>query len=414
MDLMTLNPKGLRQLRSGHPWLYDDMVNCQSWPQEPGLIALGEHFFLYTPHGKLKLRRLGPGARLWPGESVPRNRLITSTAEFQEHFASPLTTEFLRHARLQSQLVNGDACFRWIFAENQGLPGLVLDVFDRSLVAQIQTAPLEYFWPVLKEILEKAWCQAFPEKTDIRWIEDRSSGLRKIEGLSIEAPGAVAETSTQWINWNGLQWKFRPGASQKTGAYLDQRENHLRSLEWARRLGIQRAWDLCCFEGGFGLHLAKAGLEVLFLDQSEQALGTLRENLEANKINPDQHKLIRDDVFRFLKEAGQKEPRSVPAIILDPPSFTRSRKEKGHALRGYFELHRQAMKTLQPGGLLVTSSCSHHITAADLLETLREASHSTRRDLRIIDRGGPSPDHGAQSAFPESDYLHAFYAVVGS
>jgi 23S rRNA (cytosine1962-C5)-methyltransferase len=408
---MNFNSKGLRQLRQGHPWIYDDMIDCKEWPQKPGVYPLGEHWFFYTPTGKLRLRRLGPSRRLWPMESAPRIPIL-EPANFREFFFEPLRDELTLHALNQSKLVAGDPCFRWIFAENQGLPGLIVDVFSNTFVAQIQTAPIEFYWEVIKEICEAAFERSFPGTPKPRWIEDRSSTLRTLEGLEVKENSAAVQLESV-ITWNGLKWKFRPGSSQKTGAYLDQRDNHLRTKEWAARLGIRKIWDLCCFEGGFGLHLAKSGAEILFLDQSEKALSVVRENLQLNGLAESSHTFVKDDIFKYLRDQAKLQPKNVPGIVLDPPSFTRNRKEKPNALRGYFELHRQALKLLQPGGLLVTCSCSHHVTSEDLIETLREASHSTRRDLRIIDRGGPAADHGNQVSFPEAEYLHAVYAVVG-
>jgi 23S rRNA (cytosine1962-C5)-methyltransferase len=406
---MKITKKGLQQLRKGHPWLWDDMVEGPTWPRSTALLPLGEHWFLFSPRSKLRLRRLGPSSRLWPSEALPREP-IEDLAVFKRYFEEPLFNHLESVTRHQSRLVGDDSCFRWIFAENHGLPGLVIDVFSNVAVAQIQSAPLEWIWPVLKEILEKVWQKVFPLKGSLVWVEDRSSALRKLDHLEIiENP---AERDALTIKWNEFIWEFRPGSSQKTGAYLDQRANHRKTAEWARTLGSKNAWDLCCFEGGFGLHLSALKIPVTFVDQSEKALEAVRRNLTLNQLNPMDHEFVQSDVFDFLKERGQTAPRSVDLIVLDPPSFTRRKEDKARALRGYFELHRQALKCLAPGGMLVSCSCSHHITRKDLEECIREASHQTRRDVRMVDIGAQAPDHGYWLGFPESEYLHAIYCIA--
>ncbi len=406
---MILNKKGLQQLRQGHPWLWEDMVDGKNWPTQPCLVPIGEHWFFYSPKSKLRFRRLGPSQRMWPSENLER-KIISEPSDFVKHFGDALTDYLASITKSQSLLVQGDRCFRWIFAENQGLPGLVLDIFNSTVVAQIQSAPIEWIWPELKSIFENAWQRVFPGDSPLVWLEDRSSNLRKLEGLEILEN--KHEDLLLKIKWNGFNWEFRPGSSQKTGAYLDQRINHRRATEWAKTMNLKSAWDLCCYEGGFGIHLAAFGLPVLFLDQSEKALEATKRNLALNSLDESKHQFVKADIFDFLKDRGQQAPKSVDAIILDPPSFTRSKQDKVRALRGYFELHRQALKCLAPNGLLVSCSCSHHITRADLEECIREASHQTRRDLRIIDVGSQAPDHGRSIGFPESEYLHTIFLTA--
>jgi 23S rRNA (cytosine1962-C5)-methyltransferase len=404
-----VTPDGLKRLRSGHPWLYRDHLGPQfKGPAQAAVLPLGEHWFLWSPASKLAMRRLGPAERMWPnagtqgvpGSEAPREPILTGEA-FDTVFGPALKTQWAATYARKRALLQGERCLRWIFAENDGLPGLVVDAFEDELVAQIQSAPVEAFWPQIRTLLGEAFSEGGGGTA--RWTELRNSGLRALEGLPL-TDGPAAQTRE--IAWNGFRWLMTPAGPQKTGAYLDQRDNHRRAAAWARDLKLKNAWDLCSFEGGFSLHLAKAGLDVLAVDQSERSLETLRRNAELNGLGV---RTEQGDVFHFLKAA---ERRSVDLISLDPPSFVKSRAELDSAMRGYRELNLRAFHSLRPGGLLVSSACSHHVGRTDYGRMLKEAAHDARRTVRVLEVQGPSPDHGPLLSFPESEYLQAWFLEV--
>lgn len=369
------------------------------------LLRLGEHWFLHSPLSEIRLRRLGPSTRLWGPQHIEE---CSDLEQFGEHFLPLLGPLWERSLRQKRGQLSGERCLRWIFSESDLLPGLIVDIFGTTLVAQISTAPVEKLWPLLKQALEKVFTQVVGETPS--WRELRNAPVRKKEGLELVAP--PTDIVAELYEWNGLKWWMSPGGPQKTGAYLDQRDNHQRALVWAQRLALKEAWDLCSFEGGFGLHLAKnAQMRVLAVDQSEEALLRARRNAEENGISSELYQCEKKDVFLFLREAFDQRAR-VPMIVLDPPSFVKGKSEKKDALRGFKELNLRALHCLEPGGLLVSCACSHHISREDYGEMLRSAAHDARRNVKVLEQSGPSPDHAAVLGLPESEYLQAWFLGV--
>jgi 23S rRNA (cytosine1962-C5)-methyltransferase len=408
---LPVTQEGLGRLRSGHPWLYEDHLAPKAFRLlEAAVVPLGEHWFFYSPQSKLRLRRLGPSTRLWPNAEIPRAP-VTTTEDFARLFGAPLRELFARS--LQSRLAlrfEGDACFRWIFAENDFVPGLLVEAYGPVLIAQIQSAPVEKFWPVLKQLLVGVYAEGTglaPAKVKV--IEQRHLPVRKLEGLEVIDDARSEERHT--LRWNGFEWDLCPGGSQKTGSYLDQADNHRRTAELAVKMGHKTAWDICCFEGGFGLHLLKAGLSVLAVDQSERALEAVKKNVATNKLPAEKLETRQDDVFEFLKAEHQKGTK-VDLIVLDPPSFVKNPKDKDRAIRAFRDLNLRALHCLKPGGLLVSCSCSHHISPEDYRKMLKGAAHDARRSVRILEVKGPAPDHAPLLGFIESEYLQAWYLEV--
>jgi len=408
---LPVTNEGLGRLRSGHPWLYEDHLKPGAFSlTEAAVVPFGEHWFFYSPLSKLRLRRLGPTLRYWPNPEVPR-KPITTTEAFAEVFAAPLKELFTASLRTRMQLkFEGDTCFRWIFAENDFVPGLLVEAYGPVLVCQLQSAPIEKFWPVLKPLLLEVYGQGTGlDSSKIQVIEQRHLPVRKLEGLEVVDEARSEEKHT--LRWNGFDWTITPGGSQKTGSYLDQAENHRRTADFARRMNHKTAWDLCSFEGGFALHLLKEGLEVLAVDQSERALEALKANVKLNKLSESKLSTQKDDVFEFLK-AQQQAGTKVDLIVLDPPSFVKNPKDVDRALRGFRDLNLRALHCLKPGGLLVSCSCSHHIMPDDYRRMLKGAAHDARRSVRILEVRGPSPDHAPMLGFVESEYLQAWYLEV--
>ena len=409
--LLPVTKEGLGRLRSGHPWLYEDHLSPKAFSlSEPAVVALGEHWFFYSPQSKLRLRRLGPSTRFWPDADLPRAPIVT-VEEFARVFSEPLRELFAGSLKSRLQLAfEGDACFRWIFAENDFVPGLLVEAYGHVLVAQIQSAPVEKFWPVLRKLLTEVYAAGTSRKvSDLKVIEQRHLPVRKLEGLELVDEARSDERHP--LRWNGFDWSLCPGGTQKTGSYLDQAVNHRRTAELARKMKLRTAWDLCSFEGGFSLHLLEAGLEVLAVDQSERALETLRANVRLNALPEDKLQVRKDDVFEFLKNE-HKAGGSVDLIVLDPPSFVKNPKDKERALRGFRDLNLRALHCLKPGGLLVSCSCSHHIQPDDYRRMLKGAAHDARRNVRILEIRGPAPDHAPLLGFVESEYLQAWYLEV--
>lgn len=400
----VLTDEGFRRLEMGHPWLFArHLKENAGLPKVPCCLPLGEHWFFLSPKSAIRLRRLGPPDRLWPDPNIIRAPIV-QLEEFAKLFGEVLIAHFAAVLREKQKLLNGEKTLRWLFSENDLIPGLVVDLFDESVaVAQIQTAPMLHFWPVMRRLLSQAIGQ------EITILERYNEALKQETDQSVEDFLEPAEAE-MLLNWNGLRWKTRPGSRQKTGAYLDQKENHLTARSWAEKLQLKSAWDVFCYQGGFGMHLAKAGMEVISVDGSETAISDLNANLQLNNLDKSV-RTLHMDAFEFLQTRA-REKTKVDMVVLDPPPFARTKAEVSGALRGLRELHVRALSCINPGGLLVTCACSHHIGRGEFLNMLSRAAHDTRRNLRILETCGPSADHSPIVSLKETTYLQAWFLKV--
>lgn len=398
--------EGWSRLAEGHPWLYaGNLASDFRAPDAPCLLKHPAGLFAFSPKSEIRLRSFGPPS--W-ANLAKDSQSFTKPEDFSAVFGEPLLTHLASTLHRKRAILENESCLRWIFSECDFVPGLVVDLFDDEAVAQIQTAPMEMLWPAMRDGLIKAFAQETAGRK-LTVHELRSTPARRYEGLEVIAASPVTDDMPgRWFKWNGLEWELHPGHAQKTGAYLDQRDNHRAAAHWAKVFGHKRAWDLCSFEGGFGLHLAKAGLEVEALDQSAPALAVAHRNAERNGIPKDRYRTLEANVFDVLSERSRTDSR-VPMIVLDPPGFVRSRREKDSAMRGFKELNLRAMQCLEPGGLLVTCACSFHVDQSDYGLMLADAASDAGRKIRILEVRGPSPDHAPRLGFPESRYLQAWY-----
>jgi 23S rRNA (cytosine1962-C5)-methyltransferase len=248
--------------------------------------------------------------------------------------------------------------------------------------------------------------------------------MRELEGLTApsDEPLFVADaanpvTSIQF-RLNGLVFHYDANAGQKTGAFLDQRANYAATAEWAQRLGVARtdgggrALDVCCYQGGFALHLAKHCRQVTGIDSSRASLEVAERNIEANRacLMADVD-WVEGDAFQILRDwsdAGE----NFDAIVLDPPAFAKTKRAVEGALRGYKEMNLRALKMMRPGGLLVTCSCSHHVSWAELEAAVASAAADAPRRVRLLERRGASPDHPVVLNLPETEYLKCLVLEV--
>jgi 23S rRNA (cytosine1962-C5)-methyltransferase len=233
-----------------------------------------------------------------------------------------------------------------------------------------------------------------------------------LEGLAAPSsePLFVADAGTQVFSTqfllNGLKFHYDANAGQKTGAFLDQRANYAATAEWARKLGgaAGRALDVCCYQGGFALHLAQVSKQVTGVDSSRASLEVAERNLDANRDRiTAQVDWVVGDAFEILRDWSEKE--KFDAIVLDPPAFAKTKRAVEGALRGYKELNLRALKMLRSGGLLVTCSCSHHVSWSDLEGSVASAAADAGRRVRLLERRGAAPDHPVVLNLPETEYL---------
>jgi 23S rRNA (cytosine1962-C5)-methyltransferase len=306
-----------------------------------------------------------------------------------------------------------NAC-RLCFSEADELPGLVADKYGDLVILQLlakgldSSAVRETCVRVLREEVKPA---AIVERPDPR--------VRELEGLAVPASeplwlaGKTKTAGETEFRLNGLTFHFDPNAGQKTGAFLDQRSNYVAARNWAQHLGTTgRALDVCCYQGGFALHLAEICRTVTGIDASRVSLEVAERNLEANRGRVEAEvDWVAGDAFEILRDWSDAGER-YETIVLDPPAFAKSQRAVEGALRGYKELNLRVLKMLRPDGLLVTCSCSHHVGWKDLLGAVASAATDANRRVRLLERRGAALDHPVVLNLPETEYLKCLVLQV--
>lgn len=392
--VLTLKPGREKSAVQKHPWVFSGAVD-----RVTGEPAAGETVAVRSSEGQ----RLGWAA--YNPLSNIRARFWTFNPD------EPVNEEFIR-SRIEAALTlrrrlispqESDA-LRLIHAESDGLPGIIVDQYRRTLVIQCLTAGADFWKPVLVEILaELTGAETIYERSDVdvRQLE----GLPERAGLLRGAP--LPERII--IQENGLSFAVNIAAGHKTGFYLDQRRNRqrLRELISGRTL-------LNCFAytGGFSVYgLAGDAREVLSVDTSGDALATGQENLRLNGLSEEKAAWLEEDVFhtlRGLRDRGRK----FDAIVLDPPKFAPTAAQAERAARGYKDINLLAMKLLRPGGLLFTFSCSGGVSADLFQKIVAGAALDAGVRARIVEHLFQAPDHPTALNFPEGTYLKGLICMV--
>jgi 23S rRNA (cytosine1962-C5)-methyltransferase len=375
---VSVNRKGADRVASGHPWIYSGDV-ADRGSATPGAVVR-----ILDPKGRML------GTAHYSSTSKITLRLLTRRAE-------PIDRDFF-HARLaeaiayRKHVVSESDAYRLVHAEGDGLPGLIADRYGDSIVLQLLNQGMDQAKPVivdcLKELLAPAGVLA---RNDLP--------VRKLEGLPLESEvlsGEIRERVA--VHFNGLRWTADLRQGQKTGIYLDQRQNYVAAAHWAHG----KALDTFTSTGGFALHLAARCQSVEGVDSSAAALRAAEANRDANGIgNVDFREA---NVFDLL--AGYiATRRRFDTIVLDPPAFAKTRAAVDTAMRGYKEINHKALKLLNAEGVLVSCSCSHHVSEAMLLEVVAAAALETGKTLRVLERRTQALDHPILLTVPETLYL---------
>ncbi|MGE0607727.1 MAG: class I SAM-dependent rRNA methyltransferase [Pirellulales bacterium] len=388
-----LKPRKSRPFFGRHPWVLESAVD-----RIEGTAADGDVVDLISDKGKFVARgivnsrsRLRIRLYAWnPGQ-------LLDEAFFRERIASAV--------RLRKSLGYGDVegAARLIFSEADGLSGLIVDRYGEHLVAQTNSLAMQVRLPMLSRLLA--------EETGAKSISLRNeAGVPKLEGIESQQ-GTVwgeAPRTAVFIREHGLRYGVELATGQKTGFYLDQRENRRAAAGYAAG---KRVLDLFCYSGGFSLAAASLGQarEVLGLDSSEKAVALARGNAALNELS--NVRFLAADCFQALDELrAAREKYGV--ILLDPPKFTRNRQSVDDALRAYHRINRLAVEMLEPEGILVTSSCSGNVSREDFLFMLSGVSQQTGRDIQVLEQRGASPDHPVSATCLESEYLKCFICRV--
>jgi 23S rRNA (cytosine1962-C5)-methyltransferase len=386
------------RLRGGHLWVYaSDVESLEAGEgNAPALLPVADSrglllgTALYSPTSQIALRMV--------------SREAIGETEWLRLIEERLRPAIARRRPMLDAETN--AC-RLCFSEADELPGLVADKYGEVVILQLLTKGLD------SQAVRATCVRVFRDELQPASILERPDPrMRELEGLAAPclAPLWAAElanpvTSAQF-KLNGLLFHYDGNAGQKTGAFLDQRANYAAAQEWARRLGaMERALDVCCYQGGFALHLARVCKSVTGIDASHASLEVAERNLEANRgVLKADVEWVEGDAFQVLREwsdGGEK----FNTIVLDPPAFAKTRRALEGALRGYKELNLRALKMLEPGGLLVTCSCSHHVSWTDLEGAVASAAADAHRRVRLHERLGAAQDHPVVLNLPETEYL---------
>ena len=398
------------RLRAGHLWVYASDIESVELPagDPPALLPVADSrglllgTALYSPTSQIALRLI--------------SREAVGEAAWLQLLESRLRAAIARRRALLDEQTN--AC-RLCFSEADELPGLIADKYGDLVILQLLAKGLDS--AAVRETCVRVLCD---ELAPAAILERPDPRVRELEGLAAPNPAplfvadAAAPAVSTEFRLNGLVFEYDANSGQKTGAFLDQRANYAAAAEWARRLGVAsrdgggRALDVCCYQGGFALHLAQVCAQVTGIDASRASLEVAEKNFEANRSSlTAQVEWVEGDAFEILRgwsDAGEK----FDAIVLDPPAFAKSVRAVEGALRGYKELNLRALKMLHPGGLLVTCSCSHHVSWADLEGSVASAAADAHRRVRLLERRGAAPDHPVVLNLPETEYLKCLVLEV--
>ena len=391
LPTVLLRPGEADRVIAGHPWIYSGSIIRLTQPAEDGaMVQIKDH----------RQRFLGVGH--YNSKSKINVRMVASEkVDIDRAF---FVTRIRAALEVRKRHLPKATSFRVVNAESDFLSGLIVDKYSDVLVVQISSLAMDQRKQLIVEALQEIFSP--------RAIVERSeASFRKFEGLA-EANGILAGAleGTVPIELNGLKFDVDISGGHKTGLYLDQQKNYQAVSELINR---GQVLDCFSFMGGFALHCARAGAaQVHALDQSADANAAAQRHAQSNGF-ADKCTFETINVFDFLKAQTAVRPheRVVPkfdGIILDPPSFTRTRSAIPDAMRGYKEIHLRALKLLKPGGTLATFCCSHHVDAVMFEAVILEAAYDARRVLRRVASYSQSPDHPILPAVPETEYLKGY------
>lgn len=386
MPALLLRPGREKSLLRRHPWIFSGAVQHVEGEPASGAtvdVRSSNREFLaraaYSPSSQIR-------ARVWTFEEE------SIDAEFfRRRIRSALDT---RH---KLQVESHSKAYRLVYAESDGIPGLIVDRYDDVLVLQSLTTGSDFWKDTLADLLL--------EETGLSTLYERSDAdVRELEGLVSQVGLLRGELSAVVfpITEHGLKFNVNLKGGHKTGFYLDQRDNRLRVRELARDKEIL---DCFCYTGGFTINaLAGGATSVLSIDSSADALALAKENILSNQFAVDKSSLVEGDVFQLLRKF-RDEGRLFDMIILDPPKFAPTAAQAERAARGYKDINLFAFKLLRPGGTLVTFSCSGGIDAGLFQKIVAGAALDAGVEAQIVEHLSQAPDHPVSLHFPEGAYL---------
>ena len=374
----VVNARGARRWAQGHPWIFRSDVTTRP-ALDAGAVPVTEAsgrplgWALWSPASEISLRLIERDPKVRIDEQWWHARIAASVARRRE-------------------LVSDANAYRLVHGEGDGLPSLVCDRYDRWLVVQLMSAGLErYRREIVAALLAATGAEGILARND--------AAVRSREGLPRETALLHGDVPREIeVVEHGVRYLADPWTGQKTGAFLDQRENRV----FIGNLARGRALDCFSYHGSFALHLARGANHVVALDSSGPALARAAENAARNSI--DRIEFVEANAFDYLRDRERAGDR-FDTIVLDPPAFAKNREAVTAALRGYKEVNLRAMKLLATGGLLYTASCSFHITKPLFLEMLQDAAADSGRRIALRAMRGQPIDHPEVLTIPETGYI---------
>ncbi len=407
LPVIRINARAAQRVRAGHPWVYRSDLHSptkaspknaspENAPPRAALVRVADD------KGRLLASALSSSS------SQIALRVI-GVPDFHDNLPAWLQRRVAAAAAYRQRWVRASDAYRVVFSEADGLPGLIIDRYHDLFTLQALTQAMD------REDLRQAAVAALHQEfgQDVNIIERGEPRIRELEELTpLDVRQLAGNKSRTVFTMNGLQFHYDAHAGQKSGAFLDQRENYAAAVRYAHG----DALDVFCYQGGFALHLAQVCTQVTGVDASRPALEVAEANAELNAAKfkvPELKEIewIEANAFDLLSDYAAAK-RMYDTIVLDPPAFAKSKRAADAAARGYKELNLRALKMLRPGGTLITNSCSHHVSESDFSAMLAAASIDAKRTVRILEKRGQSPDHPVVATIPETAYLKCFIAAV--
>ena len=398
---VRLSSRGVARLQARHPWVYrSDIVDAKD-------VLPGATVRVLDSRGKFL------GTALYSSSSQIAIRMISHGSVGD---LPGLVAERIRAAiGYRKELVRNTDAYRIVFSEADFLPGLIVDRYNDVVTLQILTQAMD------AALVREAVLQTLRDELQPAGIVERvDARIRELEQLPpLSSRLLWGEKSSTVINMNGghmnggmtggegsnaVRFHYDGLEGQKTGAFLDQRENYAAAVEYAHG----EALDAFCYQGGFALHLATKCASVTGVDSSRPALEMAEKNA---LLNGRELEWIEGNAFDLLREYAAAN-RRYDTIVVDPPAFAKTKRDLEKALGGYKELNLRALKMLRPGGILVTCCCSFHVGASDFLGVVADAARDAHKSLRLVENRGAAKDHPILLNVPETSYLQCLILIV--
>jgi 23S rRNA (cytosine1962-C5)-methyltransferase len=410
--IFTINQRGAARLRAGHLWVYRSDVASGNAPSG-SLVEVRDE----------RGRRLG--SALYSSSSQIAIRLLTNDALTDADLPALIRHRISAAIRFRQNNTRDTDAYRVVFSEADLLPGLIIDRYNDVLTMQILTQAFDR--EDLRQVVVDSVSGYFPDASLIERVDPHIRELEQLpqrESQVLRAPNQSRipgvpgpdfdvrpATERTIFTMNGVHFHFDAFGGQKTGAFLDQRENYAAAARYAHG----QALDCFTYHGGFALHLVRVCDQVAAVDSSRPALEVAEQN---EQLNREHHRAgevewTEANAFDLLKDYATAG-RQYDTVILDPPAFAKSKRSVPTALRGYKELNLRALKMLRPGGILVTCSCSFHVGEGEFLEMLGSAAADAGRRVLLLEKRGAAGDHPVLVNMPESAYLKCLICLVES